>query len=141
MLTDEIYEEITFIGEASDGHIDELVEVLAKLPNDVCKWAIERLVFLCPPHVNGMAYSLPLNPSRAMTYADETRGEGFWNIRIVYIAPHVFEEQPDEQYRVIAREVARHLLKHDGPLSEGEAFDKRDRDIDELLKTWTVAGY
>lgn len=67
----------------------------------------------------------------------EGRSGGFWlNMRVVYIAPHVFEkfEKEDTFRHIIAHEIAHHWLRHSpGSVEEVAAMDV---EADALAHKW-----
>ena len=131
--------DLRFIGEDSETPEEVILETLDRLPGDVRSWAAEAVAWFCPPDCNGQAVNFELNEVSINRYFDESLsaecGGRWWLLRIVYIAPKVFEQPLAEQRRVIAHEIAHHWLKHIGGAPK-EEYEKREYDVEELVREW-----
>lgn len=115
----------------------EVGNALSKLPDNVREWALDKLIWFCPPKdINGEAAIIWPGPVPMERYAEEHSGGGggFWlNMRVVYIAPHVFEKE-DKFRHIIAHEIAHHWLQHSpGNSEEGAAMEL---EADSLAHEW-----
>lgn len=115
----------------------EVGNTLSKLPDNVREWALDKLVWFCPPkNINGEAAIIGPCPVPMERYAEERSGGGggFWlNMRVVYIAPHVFEKE-DKFRHIIAHEIAHHWLRHSPGSAEEVAA--MELEADALAHEW-----
>lgn len=128
MEAEEIFDRVKVIGEDSGFPRENVTEALGKIPEDVCDWVLDNVWFLWPDNVNGAAYYLRLN----------IPNDGWCELKIAYIAPHIFDAPTSEQTRVIAHEVAHHWLRHTGPANGSREYDRRENEVEELLMSWGI---
>ena len=116
---------------------------LRKLPYDVREWAIEKLVWFCPPKeiegqiIDGEAAVIGPDPVPMERYAEERSGGsgGLWlNLRVVYFAPHVFEKEVKFFRHIIAHEIAHHWLRHSP--GSADAVAAMDVEADAFAHKW-----
>ena len=136
-MNEEITSRLVWLGCSSREQQKQVGYTLSKLPYNVREWALEKLVWFCPPKdINGEAAIIGPGPVPMERYAEGRSGGGggFWlNMRVVYIAPHVFEKE-DKLRHVIAHEIAHHWLRH-SPGSSDEV-DAMDAEADALAYKW-----
>ena len=139
-MNEKITRRLVWLGKDSSSRKAEarVGNTLSKLPDNVREWALEKLVWFCPPKdINGQAASIGPDPVPTERYAEERPdgGGGFWlNMRVVYVAPHVFEQTGDGFRHIIAHEIAHHWLGH----SPGEAkdCDAKEYEANALAHRW-----
>jgi hypothetical protein len=118
--------------EAFVGH------TLSKLPEEIREWAIAKLVWFCPPSdIDGCAASLRLDEVKIKRFTEETHCEGgasALNMRVVYVAPHVFDRTDEKWRHIITHEIAHHWLGH----SPGSFEDSvaKEKEADEIAHRW-----
>jgi hypothetical protein len=137
-MNEAITSRLVWLGK--DGSFIEAMvgNTLSKLPDDIREWAVEKLVWFCPPKdVNGQAASLWLDPVIIKRFAEEhpcEDGGSSLNMRVVYVAPHVFDRTEDECRHIITHEIAHHWLGHSpGTLEDSDA---KEKEADECAHKW-----
>ena len=120
-----------WIGEDSDSPTPVVRQTLSRLPEEVRQWAIDALIWFCPPSCNGQAVTCTLD-----TYMGGPEPRFPVVLRLVYIAPHVFDESEAEQQRAIAHEIAHQWLNHIGPATAGEHYQAREAEVEAELAKW-----
>jgi hypothetical protein len=138
-MTEAITSRLVWLGK--DGSFTEAIvgNTLSKLPEDIREWAVEKLVWFCPPKdVNGQAASLWLDQVKIKRFAEARPCEGgvsALNMRVVYVAPHVFVERTEDECRhIITHEIAHHWLGH-SPGSPEDSVAKEE-EADECAHRW-----
>lgn len=127
----EIHDRLKVVGEDSETPVDILAAIIAKLPDDVADWTLRNVWFQCPPDSNGVAFTVMVPPPV---------DEDFTILRVVYIAPRVWNEADGEQNRIIAHEIAHHWLRHDGPAAGGADYDRRESEVEAMLREWGISA-
>lgn len=134
-MNEEITSRLVWLG--SSFREPEVGNTLSKLPYKVREWALDKLVWFCPPKdIDGEAAIIGPGPVPTERYAEEGSGGGggFWlNMRVVYIAPHVFENE-DKFRHIIAHEIAHHWLRH--PPGSAEEVEAMELEADALAHEW-----
>jgi hypothetical protein len=136
-MNEEITSRLVWLGKDSSSPEPEVGNTLSKLPDDVREWALEKLVWFCPPNCDGQAASIWLDPVTMKRYAEERPGGGggsWLNMRVVYVAPHVFEQTGDKFRHIIAHEIAHHWLRHSP--GGAEDCDANDDEANALAHQW-----
>lgn len=122
----------------------KIVRALDRLPADVRDWARDYLVWFCPLACNGPATGFRLNPMTLSRHVDESApcpeyGGPFYRVRVIYIAPDLFDG-PDEKLQfVIAHEIAHHRLGHETGMELPEDDVDYEADADSLAREWGFA--
>lgn len=138
----QIEEDLRYLGGPDSGiPMEILASTIRRLPREVREWTIENLIWFCPGACNGQALTtrFHLDQINAFVETRKIAGHEFreFVLRIIYIAPEVFEQQPEnEQKRIIAHEIAHHWLRHDGPAVGEDQFNQRERQVEALVHEW-----
>lgn len=134
-LNEKITSRLVWLGSRS--REPEVGNTLSKLPHNVREWALDKLVWFCPSKdINGEAAIIRPGPVTMKRYAEGRSGGGggFWlNMRVVYIAPHIFEKE-DKFRHIIAHEIAHHWLGHSPESAEEVAA--MEVEAEELAHKW-----
>ena len=137
-MNEEITAWLVWLGK--DGSDTEAIvgHTLSKLPEEIREWAIAKLVWFCTPSdIDGCAARLRLDEVKIKRFTEESHCEGgasALNMRVVYLAPHVYD-RPDDQWRhIITHEIAHHWLGHSPGSSEDSVA--KEKEADEITHRW-----
>ena len=75
-MNEEITSRLVWLGTSSSYPEAAVGNTLSKLPEDVREWALEKLVWFCPPNCDGQAASIWLDPvtmKRCATHQEEPK--------------------------------------------------------------------